>query len=234
MNRSICNSAITVLALLAAVQPASAAPPQSHGVQMNERWVADDMEVAQWVRQFEDPKRDVIAHRPAVVAALGLRPGQAVADVGAGTGAYLAALSTAVGPTGRVIAVDISPGFVAHMNARAKAEGLANVSAQLGAAAGPGLPDESQDTIISVNTFHHFADAAAMLAAIRRALKPGGQLAIVDFDRNAPGATDHQRKMAADDKAGYIRTIEAAGFRLVEDVTSTGLTQNFMLRFERS
>ncbi len=234
MNRHFRGTVITLGALLAAAAPGFAATPQSHGVEMNAKWTATDVEVADWVRRFEDPTRDVIAHREAVVAALKLTPGQAVADVGAGTGAYLAALSAAVGPTGRVLGVDISPAFVAHMAKRAKSEGLTNVSAQLGKPAGTGLSDGSLDAIISVNSFHHFEDPAAMLAAMRRALKPGGQLAIVDFDRNAPGATAHQRKMAALDKAGYIQTIQAAGFKLVEDVTTTGLAQNFMLRFERS
>lgn len=222
-----------LLALVSAAPPAMAAQPVSHGVEMNAKWGAEDVDVADWVRRFEDPKRDVIAHRDAVVAALKLQKGQAVADVGAGTGAYLAALSAAVGPTGRVVGVDIAPAFVAHMAARAKAEGLSNVSAHLGTASGPGLPDASQDAIISVNTFHHFADPAAMLAALHRTLKPRGQLAIVDFDRNAEAATDHERKMATLDRAGYVRTIEAAGFRLIEDVATTGLKQNFLLRFER-
>lgn len=227
------------LALLAApavaqhAQHASQGHTRSHAVEMNAKWIKADVDVAQSVRRFEDPARDVIAHREAVVKALKLRPGQSVADVGAGTGAYLEALSLAVGPTGRVTGVDISPAFVAYMAARARAEGLANVTVQTGAETSTGLAPASQDSILSVNTFHHFADPQAMLADLHRALKPGGQLAIVDFDRDAAAATDHQRKMATLDKAGYTRTIEAAGFRLVEDVNTTGLTQNFLLRFER-
>ena len=212
-------------------EPQGAAPSQAVG--MNAKWTEADVDVAQWARRFEDPGRDVIVHRQAVVKALQLQPGQAVADVGAGTGAYLAALSRAVGPRGKVTGVDISPAFVAHMAARARAEGLANVTTQTGTETSTGLAPASQDVILSVNTFHHFADPQAMLADLHRALKVGGQLAIVDFDRDAPAATDHERGMATLDKAGYIRTIEAAGFRLLEDVTTAGLTQNFLLRFER-
>ena len=222
-----------LLGASAAAQHGHKADP-SHAVEMNAKWTGSDVDVAQWMQRFEDPERDVIANRERVVAALQLRPGQAVADVGAGTGAYLSALSKAVGPTGRVVGTDISPAFVAHMAARASADGLANVSAKLGTPGGTGLPDASQDMILSVNTFHHFADPAVMLADMRRALKPGGQLAIVDFDRDSPKATDHQREMAPMDKAAHIRMIEAAGFRLLEDAQGTGLQQNFLLRFART
>jgi SAM-dependent methyltransferase len=231
--RLVIGVALALIAASAAAQHGHATGP-SHAVEMNAKWAGSDVDVAQWVQRFEDPARDVIANRERVVAALRLRQGQAIADVGAGTGAYLSALSKAVGPTGRVIAIDISPAFVAHMAARARVDGLANVSARLGTAAGTGLADASQDVILSVNTFHHFADPAVMLADMRRALKPGGQLAIVDFDRDSPKATDHQREMAPMDMAAHVRMIEAAGFRLVEDVQGTGLTQNFLLRFERT
>lgn len=168
------------------------------------------------------------------MAALRLQPGQKIADVGAGTGAYLAPLARAVGPDGKLFAVDIAPAFIVYMVERAKAEGLANVSVILGRADSPTLPAGALDAIVSINTFHHFEAPDAMLEELHRALKPGGQLAIVDFDRDSAGVTDQQRTMAPLDKAGHIRLIEAQGFRLVEDVTIPGLRQNFMLRFERS
>jgi SAM-dependent methyltransferase len=233
--RSLILAAMLATAAPVAAQHAhqDGATGPSHAIEMNQRWAAPDVDVAAWVVRFEAPGRDVIANREAIVAALRLAPGQTVADVGAGTGAYLSALSQAVGAEGRVIAVDISPAFVAHMAERAKAEGLGNVIARLGHADDPMLGDGSVDVILSVNTFHHFEAPEAMLKAMHRALKPGGQMAIVDFDRDAAGATEHQRKMAPLDKAGHIRLIEANGFRLAEDVTIPGLRQNFMLRFVR-
>jgi cyclopropane fatty-acyl-phospholipid synthase-like methyltransferase len=232
---------ILILATLLAISSPSlgqhahmeGAPAGSHALEMNQRWSAPDVDVAAWVARFEAPDRDVIANRDAIVAALRLQPGQKLADVGAGTGAYLAPLARAVGPDGHLFAVDIAPAFVVHMVERAKAEDLANVSVILGRADSPTLPTGALDTIVSVNTFHHFEAPDAMLKAMHRALKPGGQLAIVDFDRQSAHATDHQRKMAPLDKAQHIRLIEAQGFRLVEDVDIKGLRQNFMLRFER-
>lgn len=234
--RSLFLAILLIAAVPAAAQhgPHHGQPAMSHAVEMNQRWSAPDVDVAAWVKRFEDPARDVIANREAIVAALKLAPGQAVADVGAGTGAYLAPLARAVGPDGQLFAVDIAPAFIVHMVARAKSEGLANVSVILGRDDSPTLPAGALDVILSVNTFHHFAEPDAMLAALRRALKPGGQLAIVDFDRDSAGATAQQRSMASMDKAAYIQTIEAAGFRLAEDVAIPGLRQNFMLRFVRS
>jgi cyclopropane fatty-acyl-phospholipid synthase-like methyltransferase len=229
---------LVIAAVLGAAAPAPAqhahhagAPAPSHAVEMNQRWAAPDVDVADWVARFEAPGRDVIANRDAIVAALCLRPGQMVADVGAGTGAYLAPLARAVGPDGQLFAVDISAAFVAHMAARAGKEGLANVSVILGRTDSPTLPAGALDTIVSVNSFHHFEAPEAMLKALHRALKPGGQLAIVDFDRQSADTTAPQREMAPLDKAGHIRLIEAHGFRLVEDVAIPSLRQNFMLRF---
>lgn len=233
-----------ILATLALAVPALAQQPQGHGhgqghgsashaIEMNQRWTAPDVDVADWARRFENPERDVIANRDAIVAAMRLSHGEAVADIGAGTGAYLAALSRAVGPEGHVFAVDISAPFAAHMAARAEREQLQNVSVLIGRADNPTLPAGRVDAVLTVNTFHHFEAPQAMLRHIHRALRPGGQFVVVDFDRASPGATGHQRQMARLDKAGHVRLIEAHGFRLVEDVAIPTLRQNFMLRFER-
>ncbi|WP_194744794.1 class I SAM-dependent methyltransferase [Thermaurantiacus tibetensis] len=239
--RSPAASALAALALASAApavaQHAGHAPgashaPASHAEEMNQRWLAPDLDAAAWARRFEDPGRDVIANREAIVTALGLRPGQAVADVGAGTGAFLGALARAVGPEGRVYAVDISPGFAAFMAERAAREGLANVTVILGRADDPTLPPAALDAVLTVNTFHHFEAPEAMLGHLRRALKPGGQLVVVDFDparrRAGQGAG-----MDALDKASLVRLVEAHGFRLAEDVPLPTLRENHMLRFTR-
>lgn len=233
-----------ILATLALAAPVLAQQPHGHGhgqghgsashaIEMNQRWMASDVDVADWARRFENPERDVIANREAIVAAMRLAPGQAVADIGAGTGAYLGALSRAVGPEGHVFAVDISAPFATHMVARAGKEGLENVSVLIGRADNPTLPAGTLDAVLTVNTFHHFEAPEAMLRHIHRALRPGGQFVVVDFDRASPGATDHQRQMAPLDRAGHVRLIEAHGFRLVEDVAIPTLRQNFMLRFQK-
>jgi predicted methyltransferase len=203
-----------------------------HAAEMNAVWTAPTLDVARWEQQFENPARDVIANRAAIVAAAGLKPGDRVADVGAGTGAYLAALSAAVGPQGHVLAVDISPGFVMHMSQRAAREGLGNVSAVLGRGDNPTLPAGALDAIITVNTFHHFEAPEAMIGHMARALKPGGTLLLVDFDMT-PDTSAERRAMTGRDKAAVIKLVEAGGFRLDQDVPIASLKENYVLRFRR-
>ncbi len=230
---------LLVALLLAASGPPAAGQPQagqphgpSHALEMNRRWLAPDVDVEAWARRFEDPAREVIASRPAIVSALRLAPGQTVADIGAGTGAFLRPLSEAVGPQGRVLAVDISAPFAAFMAARAGREGLSNVTVIVGRGDDPTLGPDSVDAVLTVNTFHHFEAPEAMLAAIRRALRPGGQLAVVDFDRGRAGAGRGPAGMALD-RAEIVRLAEAAGFRLIEEVPIPTLRSNVMLRFRR-
>lgn len=204
----------------------------ARSAELNRQWSEQVAEVASTAARFESPDREVIALREPIVAALDLSPGAAVADVGAGTGAYLKTLSEAVGPQGRVFAVDISAPFAAYMRDRAGRETLGNVTVVLSRVDDPTLPTGALDAILVVNTFHHFEAPEAMLAHFAQALKPGGQLAIVDFDV-AHDAGGHRHEVMQLDRQGHVGLIEAAGFRLVEDVQVPGMSENFMLRFGR-
>lgn len=226
---------ITVLILAGALGFATPVMAQ-HGhaatqksLEMNQAWSEQVEAVAGAAARFESPTREVIARRDAIVAAMDLKPGEAVADVGAGTGAYLKALAEAVGSDGHVYAVDISAPFVAHMRDRIGTEGLTNVSVILSRVDNPTLPPRALDSILVVNTFHHFEAPEAMLSHFLRALKPGGELVIVDFDL-AAGHAGH-RDVVALDKQGHVQLIEAHGFRVLEDVQTAGLKENFLLRF---
>lgn len=86
----------------------------------------------QWKAVFDDPARDSWQKPGDVVSLMGIEPGQTVADIGAGTGYFLPHLSRAVGEAGQVVAVDIEPDMVRHMNERAKEAGWTNVTARAG------------------------------------------------------------------------------------------------------
>ena len=120
-----------------------------------------------------------------VIEALALRPGQIVADVGAGTGNFSTRLAKAAAkPT--VFAVDIEPKMVAYLTKRAATEGLSNVRAVQAAPENPNLP-EPVDVVLVVDTFHHIGSRAAYFAGVRKSLRPGGRVAIIDFRKDAPG-----------------------------------------------
>jgi rhodanese-related sulfurtransferase/predicted methyltransferase len=117
---------------------------------------------------------------PDVLAALGVRPGAVVADVGAGAGFYTVRLARAVGDTGRVIAVDIDSTVLRNLRSRVEREALGNVDVVEGATDNPRLPEGQLDAALIVNAYHEMKQHDAMLGHLRRALKPGGRLVILE------------------------------------------------------
>ncbi len=134
-----------------------------------------------WSAVFDDPARDAWQKPAELVAALGLAPGASVADIGAGTGYFNPHLAAAVGPGGRVVAVDIEASMVAHMTARAVQEGTPQVEARLGSATDPGLRPQEVDLVLLVDTYHHIADRTAYFTRLKDAVRAGGRLVVVDF-----------------------------------------------------
>ncbi|HPF15104.1 MAG: methyltransferase domain-containing protein [Planctomycetes bacterium] len=186
-----------------------------------------------WSERWEVESREICACREAVVAALDLTPGQAVVDVGAGTGLFVAPFSAAVGPQGKVYAADISPAFVEHLQQRVEQAGFRNVQPYLSKERSVSLPRASVQTAYVGDTYHHFEYHLDMLASLFEAIAPGGQLVVVDFER-IPGTSSewilgHVRAGKQEVRA----EIEGAGFRFVEEVTIPGFQENYLLRFLR-
>jgi len=188
-----------------------------------------DPDFAQWVERFESPGREVYDRRAAIVAASGVKPGMRVADIGAGTGLFTLLFARAVGPTGHVTAVDISPTFVANIQRRAQNEKLGNVSTRVNSQTDTGLPPASIDLAFISDSYHHFEQPRAMLASIHRALRAGGSLVVIDFERDEGKSSGWVLGHVRAGKQGVISEIEAAGFRLAADIRL--LEQNYFLRF---
>jgi ubiquinone/menaquinone biosynthesis C-methylase UbiE len=171
------------------------------------------------VERLEAPAR-LANLRPAEhVARLEIRRGSTVVDLGTGTGTLLKALCDAVGPNGRVIAQDIHSDFLDRARAKAKSEGLRNVEFLLGSETDPRLKDRSADLVVVLDAYHHFDYPEPMLAAIKRGLRPGGRLAIIEYHKKRGAmesqdpdfAVNHIR--AASDQV--IREVQAAGYDLL-------------------
>jgi ubiquinone/menaquinone biosynthesis C-methylase UbiE len=139
----------------------------------------DDVE--RWVKAFDDPARDAWQRPADVVAALALEPGHVVADIGAGTGYFNPHLAAAVGPEGTVVAADVEPNLVAHMEARAKTDGNPQVKPRQIPYDDPGLKPAEVDRVLLVDTYHHIDARVAWFGKLTAAMKPGGKLVIVDF-----------------------------------------------------
>jgi ubiquinone/menaquinone biosynthesis C-methylase UbiE len=142
----------------------------------------DDPE--RYAKEFDDPARDAWQMPGRVIETLGLKAGQSVADIGAGTGYFSMRLAKQPA-AGTVYAVDIEPSMVEYLTARASKEGLKNVVAVQASADSPHLP-APVDLVLIVDTFHHIGDRAEYFRKLRGSLKPGGRLAIVDFKKDAP------------------------------------------------
>jgi ubiquinone/menaquinone biosynthesis C-methylase UbiE len=111
---------------------------------------------------------------------LQIPPGATVADVGAGTGYFTWRLAQRVGPLGRVFAVDIQPSMLDRIRSDVKNRRLTNVQVVLGSESDPGLPF-GVDLILVANAYHEFSEPEAMMAAVRRCLKPNGRVVVVEY-----------------------------------------------------
>lgn len=127
--------------------------------------------------------RDRVGEFEAVVAAARVEPGMSVADIGAGEGYYTVRLSPLVGPRGRVLGQDIVPETRDRLAERVQKEGLDNVTVRLGEPADPKLPPAGFDRIFLVHMYHEVSDPYAFLWHLVGGLKPGGEVIVVDADR---------------------------------------------------
>jgi SAM-dependent methyltransferase len=181
----------------------------------------DDAEA--WAKVFDDPARDAWQHPDDVVAALGLSPDMAVADVGAGTGYFTIRLARAV-PRGHVIATDLEPDMVRYLVERAQREKLGNVRAVLATGDDPRLEATSVDRILVVDVWHHVADRGAYAKGLANALRPGGQIAIVDFTQEATHGPPREHRLRPE---VIIADLRAAG--LDASLAPTGLPDQFIV-----
>ena len=177
---------------------------------------------------LERPEREEEEKPRLLVDALGLQPDDIVADVGAGTGYYTFRLAGRV-PRGKVLAVDVEPGLLAELRAAAARRGVDNVEPVLGAVDDPRLPAGAVDLVLIVDAYHEFSHPREMMAAIVRALAPGGRVALVEYRAEDPDLPIHPlHRMSA---AQARREMEAAGLVLLE--TRDHLPRQHLMFFGR-
>ena len=159
---------------------------------------------------FERPERDKEERPEQLIDALHIRPGATVADVGSGTGYFTRRLAETVGPRGKVYAVDVQQEMLDKTKATVDKYKLANVEYVLALETNPRLPAASIDLAFLAYAYHEFADPEATMSAIRRALKPGGRVVVLEYAKEskiAPASPLH--KMSFDE---IRREIEPMGF----------------------
>ncbi len=190
--------------------------------------------VKDYVARFESEDREVYARRREIVATLELKPGMAVADIGAGTGLFTRLFADAVGPTGKVFAVDISQEFLGHIAAEARKRGQPWIQTIQGNQQTTNLAAGSVDAVFLCDVYHHLEKHQQVLASIHRALRPGGLLVVVEFDRvegkSTPFVLNHIRASQRE----FRREIEMAGFNPTPLLDGPKLKENFIARFRKA
>ena len=167
-------------------------------------------------QEHAGPPREQWQRVADVVAALGIVPGSHVADIGAGSGFFTTRLAKAVGPTGKVYAVDVNPISLRELK-ETLGSSATNVEIVRGEENDPRLPLAQLDGVLIVNAYHEFAEHRDMLRHIRAALKPGGRLVLIEpIPRRAQDTT---RALQSRNHTIAIEFVEAdlaeAGFEIV-------------------
>jgi ubiquinone/menaquinone biosynthesis C-methylase UbiE len=191
----------------------------------------EDPDVKEFIGKFEVESREVYAYRKEIVAACKLKPGMAVADVGAGTGLFTRLFAAAVGPEGKVYAVDIAPKFVEYVEKTCKEAGLKNVTGVVCTPTSVELPADSVDLAFVCDTYHHFEFPFKTLASIHRALRPGGRLVLVDFQRIEGKSSDWILGHVRAGREVFVKEVVTSGFKEVGE--EKFLKENYLVRFEK-
>ncbi len=196
---------------------------------INRTFKDPELDINRYAESFSGESREVFTAREEVIATIGLEPGQTIADIGAGTGIYTRLFAREVGAEGEVLAVDIAPNFLTYIDNWAEEEGLDQITTILGEDQTPNLPENSVDVIFSSDTYHHFEYPVTMVSEMHKALRDGGVMIIVDYERT-PERAQHVRAP----KRSVIAEVESTGFKLVADENISGFTENYFLRFEKN
>jgi ubiquinone/menaquinone biosynthesis C-methylase UbiE len=192
-----------------------------------------DPDVAKFQKAFEVESREIFASRKQILAACKLKPGMAVADVGAGTGLFTRLFAAEVGPKGKVYAVDIAAKFLDHIRKTCKEARIANVETVLCTDRSCELPAGSIDLAFICDTYHHFEFPTRTMTTIHKALRRGGQVIVIDFQR-IPGKS--REWVLGHVRAGQEvveKEIISAGFKKVEEERIAGLKENYFVRFAK-
>jgi arsenite methyltransferase len=174
-----------------------------------------------WARGYfnllERPDREDVQKSPEIMKTLAFRPGERVADIGAGSGYFTFPIAEAVGPGGIVCALDIAPEMIEVLEFRVKARGAANVTVRRVASDDPQLEPGSFDTIVMIDAIHYVKDRTAYAGKLLPGLAPGGRLVIIDYKpkpmSDRPWGPPPEQQFPKDQ---LDRELAAAGFKVLQ------------------
>lgn len=170
----------------------------------------------EWIKTLDGTQRVADMKIEQVVAALRLRPGQIIADIGAGSGLLAVPLARAVGPTGRVYAVEIDAGFFPEIKKRVSSAQVTNVETVLGKYTDPALPVKNIDLALFHDVMHHVKERAAYIKTLAAYLAPSGRIVVIDYEGGmGPHSADPALQVPREQLIGWMKD---AGLTQVDDV----------------
>ena len=173
--------------------------------------------VDDWIKVLDTEERLAGLKIAEVVAALKVKPGDVVADLGAGAGPFVVPFAKAVSPKGKVYAVDVDRNFFPHIEKRVKAAAVGNVQMVLGEFTDPKLPSSDVDVAFMHDVLHHIEDRDGYLKAVAKYLEPGARIAIIDYHAAQSPHKDQPNLIVNKEQAAAW--LKDAGFKPAEDIT---------------
>jgi ubiquinone/menaquinone biosynthesis C-methylase UbiE len=208
-------------------------PKKSVKPGINETFLDPELSVDDYVTRFEIESREIYDLRHELLRLCDIKPGERVADIGAGTGLFTRMFSKATGPTGWVFAVDIAPRFIEHINRDAALHNLKNITGVICQEDSVTLPPDSVDVVFICDTYHHFEYPEDTMASIHRALRENGRLYLIDFIREPEVSREWILGHVRAGQAEVTKELESFGFELVEHIKVNRLQENYMLHFRK-
>lgn len=190
-------------------------------------------ETKEWIQNLERPERIAGLQIDKVVPLLKLKPGDKVADIGAGTGVFSLRLAQAVAPSGKVYAVDIDPGLLDYIAQKAKKANVDNVQTVQGEFSDPKLPARDIDLAFFHDVLHHIENRQVYLKALAAYMSTAGRIALIEMNRDdpkTPHRNDPQMLLGKDEVKGWMA---AAGFHPAEEFDLFGNAKWFIVYARR-
>jgi ubiquinone/menaquinone biosynthesis C-methylase UbiE len=173
------------------------------------------VDLERYLERIESPERAAWQKPDEVVRELGVAAGEMVCEIGGGPGYFSLRLARAVGPMGRVFAVDAEPRMLDLLRRRMREQGVLNITPVLGLGDDPLVPDGMFDLVLMVNAFHHVHDRVAYLSRIARLLRPAGRFVNIDFHEVAlPVGPPPEHKLS---RHAFLAAAHDAGLALAAE-----------------
>jgi ubiquinone/menaquinone biosynthesis C-methylase UbiE len=192
-----------------------------------------DPDVKKFKESFEGESREIFTARSKIVEVCKLKPGMSIADIGAGTGLFTRLFAKEVGAKGKVYAVDIADKFLDHIKKTNKDLKIDNVVTVKCTATSCELPTASIDVAFICDTYHHFEFPFRTMPTLHKALKPGGRVVVIDFERIPGKSREWILGHVRAPKELVIKEIVSTGFKLLKEEKIEELKENYCIIFEK-